>query len=149
MESGQRKDKDGNVIPRQIINKFVAKFNGKEVFSVADEQAAVEPIDDAVFEQLRVKRPGAAVEGHGHDFCAIRADVMNGECFAAGRDEPGSGGVGLVDGAAVAPHIRDGNGGIAAQVRQGDVLGARGRVVEAALAEELRRRGADAILKGA
>jgi sulfur-oxidizing protein SoxZ len=34
MESGQRKDKDGKVIPRKIINKFVAKFNGKELMAV-------------------------------------------------------------------------------------------------------------------
>ena len=35
MESGQRKDrKTGKKIPRKIINKFVAKFNGEEVFSV-------------------------------------------------------------------------------------------------------------------
>ena len=34
MESGQRKDKSGNVIPRMIINKFTAKFNGKDVFSM-------------------------------------------------------------------------------------------------------------------
>jgi len=33
MESGQRKDKDGKVIPRQIINKFTCEFNGKPVFS--------------------------------------------------------------------------------------------------------------------
>lgn len=33
MESGQRKDKDGNLIPRQIINKFVCDFNGQTVFS--------------------------------------------------------------------------------------------------------------------
>ncbi len=33
MESGQRKDKEGNPIPRKIINKFTATFNGKEVFS--------------------------------------------------------------------------------------------------------------------
>ncbi|WP_206454811.1 thiosulfate oxidation carrier complex protein SoxZ [Aurantimonas marina] len=32
MESGQRKDKEGNVIPRQIINKFTAEFNGAKVF---------------------------------------------------------------------------------------------------------------------
>lgn len=38
MESGQRKDKSGNKIPRKIINKFVATFNGNEVFS-----ANVEP----------------------------------------------------------------------------------------------------------
>ncbi len=33
MESGIRKDKDGNVIPRKIINKFVCEFNGAVVFS--------------------------------------------------------------------------------------------------------------------
>lgn len=33
MESGQRKDKDGKLIPRKIINKFVCTYNGKEVFS--------------------------------------------------------------------------------------------------------------------
>jgi sulfur-oxidizing protein SoxZ len=33
MESGQRKDKAGKVIPRMIINKFTAKFNGTTVFS--------------------------------------------------------------------------------------------------------------------
>jgi sulfur-oxidizing protein SoxZ len=33
MESGQRKDKDGNPIPRQIINSFTCTFNGQPVFS--------------------------------------------------------------------------------------------------------------------
>lgn len=33
MESGQRKDKEGKPIPRQIINKFVAKMNGTEFLS--------------------------------------------------------------------------------------------------------------------
>jgi len=32
METGRRKSK-GKLVPRMIINKFVAKFNGKEVFS--------------------------------------------------------------------------------------------------------------------
>ena len=39
MESGQRKDKDGKPIPRKIINKFVAEFNGKPVFSATMEPA--------------------------------------------------------------------------------------------------------------
>ncbi|PHP66179.1 thiosulfate oxidation carrier complex protein SoxZ [Zhengella mangrovi] len=33
MESGQRKDKEGKPIPRQIINKFTCEFNGQPVFS--------------------------------------------------------------------------------------------------------------------
>ncbi|MEL7256256.1 MAG: thiosulfate oxidation carrier complex protein SoxZ [Pseudomonadota bacterium] len=34
MESGQRKDDDGNVIPRSIINRFTADFNGENVIEV-------------------------------------------------------------------------------------------------------------------
>ncbi|MBD8890025.1 thiosulfate oxidation carrier complex protein SoxZ [Roseibium litorale] len=33
MESGQRKDKEGNLIPRKIINKFTCEYNGQSVFS--------------------------------------------------------------------------------------------------------------------
>lgn len=34
MESGQRKDrKTGKLIPRKIINKFTAEFNGQPVFT--------------------------------------------------------------------------------------------------------------------
>jgi sulfur-oxidizing protein SoxZ len=40
MESGQRKDKEGKRIPRQIINKFVCAYNGNEVFS-ADWHGAI------------------------------------------------------------------------------------------------------------
>ncbi len=39
MESGQRKDKEGNVIPRSIINRFVAEFNGENVIDVTLEPA--------------------------------------------------------------------------------------------------------------
>jgi sulfur-oxidizing protein SoxZ len=34
MESGQRKDSDGNVIPRSIINRFVVDFEGENVIDV-------------------------------------------------------------------------------------------------------------------
>ena len=33
MESGQRKGKDGKLVPREIINKFTCEFNGQPVFS--------------------------------------------------------------------------------------------------------------------
>jgi sulfur-oxidizing protein SoxZ len=33
MESGQRKDASGKPVPRLIINKFVCKYNGAEVFA--------------------------------------------------------------------------------------------------------------------
>lgn len=34
MESGQRKDGDGNVIPRSIINRFTCDFNGENVIEI-------------------------------------------------------------------------------------------------------------------
>ena len=39
MESGQRKDSDGNVIPRSIINRFTCEFNGESVLEVMLEPA--------------------------------------------------------------------------------------------------------------
>jgi sulfur-oxidizing protein SoxZ len=39
MESGQRKDDDGNVIPRSIINRFTCDFNGENVVDVTLEPA--------------------------------------------------------------------------------------------------------------
>jgi sulfur-oxidizing protein SoxZ len=37
MESGRRKDKEGNLIPRSIINRFTAEFNGESVIEVLME----------------------------------------------------------------------------------------------------------------
>lgn len=39
MESGQRKDKQGNVIPRSIINRFTCEFNGQSVIDIKMEPA--------------------------------------------------------------------------------------------------------------
>ena len=39
MESGQRKDSNGNPIPRSIINRFVVDFNGQNVLDVKLEPA--------------------------------------------------------------------------------------------------------------
>ncbi|WP_377506933.1 thiosulfate oxidation carrier complex protein SoxZ [Octadecabacter sp. R77987] len=39
MESGQRKDGDGNVIPRSIINRFTCEFDGEMVIDVTLEPA--------------------------------------------------------------------------------------------------------------
>ena len=39
MESGQRKDKEGNLIPRSIINRFTCEFNGQSVVDVTLEPA--------------------------------------------------------------------------------------------------------------
>lgn len=40
MESGQRKDSSGKIVPRNIINKFTVAFNGKTVFE-ADWNPAI------------------------------------------------------------------------------------------------------------
>ena len=40
METGQRKDAQGNVIPRKILNKFTCTVNGKQVFA-ADFETAI------------------------------------------------------------------------------------------------------------
>ena len=39
MESGQRKDKEGNIIPRSIINRFTCEFNGQSIVDVTMEPA--------------------------------------------------------------------------------------------------------------
>jgi sulfur-oxidizing protein SoxZ len=39
MESGQRKDGDGKLIPRSIINRFTCDFNGQNVIDVTMEPA--------------------------------------------------------------------------------------------------------------
>ena len=39
MESGQRKDKDGALIPRSIINRFTCDFNAENVIHVVLEPA--------------------------------------------------------------------------------------------------------------
>jgi sulfur-oxidizing protein SoxZ len=39
MESGVRKDSEGNIIPRQIINRFTCDFNGQNVIDVKMEPA--------------------------------------------------------------------------------------------------------------
>ena len=39
MESGQRRDGDGNVIPRSIINRFVAEFEGETIIDVKMDPA--------------------------------------------------------------------------------------------------------------
>ena len=48
MESGNRKDKDGKVIPRKIIKAFAAKFNSREIFR-ADWHSAISANPDQSF----------------------------------------------------------------------------------------------------
>lgn len=39
MESGQRKDKDGKIIPRSIINRFTCDLNGQNVIDITIDPA--------------------------------------------------------------------------------------------------------------
>ncbi len=39
MHTGLRYDRDDNLVPRQIINRFAVKFNGEEALSVDLEPA--------------------------------------------------------------------------------------------------------------
>jgi len=55
MESGQRKDKKGNVIPRSIINRFTCDFNGQNVIDVTLEPA----ISTNPFFEFKAKVPEA------------------------------------------------------------------------------------------
>ena len=56
MHSGRMKDPEGQTIPRQIINSFSAKFNGKEVFQM-DLEPSISTNPFIVF-QYKVKESG-------------------------------------------------------------------------------------------
>ena len=56
MHSGRMKDNDGQIIPRQIINSFSAKFNGKEVFQM-DLEPSISTNPFIVF-QYKAKESG-------------------------------------------------------------------------------------------
>jgi len=56
MHSGRMKDNNGQIIPRQIINSFSAKFNGKEVFQM-DLEPSISTNPYIVF-QFKVKESG-------------------------------------------------------------------------------------------
>lgn len=56
METGQRKDQDGKLVPRMIINSFAAKFAGKQIFS-AELQPGISANPYISF-HLRVPGPG-------------------------------------------------------------------------------------------
>ena len=60
METGQRKDAQGNTIPRKILNKFTCTVAGKQVFAAEFEPAVVgEPVHPVQVQGDRV-RPGGA-----------------------------------------------------------------------------------------
>lgn len=56
METGNRKDKDGKAIPRDILNLFVAKFGDREVFRA--ELGPGISANPYISFQMRVPGPG-------------------------------------------------------------------------------------------
>ena len=56
MHSGRMKDNNGQIIPRQIINSFSAKFNGKEIFQM-DLEPSISTNPYIVF-QYKAKESG-------------------------------------------------------------------------------------------
>jgi len=72
MESGQRKDKDGNVIPRKIINKFECTFNDDPVFGCdIDPAVSANPFiefrakvnESGTFKLIWTDDDGSVIEG--------------------------------------------------------------------------------------
>jgi sulfur-oxidizing protein SoxZ len=57
METGRRKDEDGNTVPRRIINRFEARLNGKPVFTAELHPAVAANPYLSFF--VRVEEPGA------------------------------------------------------------------------------------------
>ena len=57
METGQRRDGEGKVIPRDIIRRFVAKFEGQEVFAM-DLAPAISANPYIAF-PFRAEKPGS------------------------------------------------------------------------------------------
>jgi sulfur-oxidizing protein SoxZ len=67
METGNRHDKEGKLIPRDIINTFVAKFGGQQVFRA--ELGPGISANPYISFQMRVPGPGtfefAWTDDHG------------------------------------------------------------------------------------
>jgi len=59
METGQRKDADGRIVPRNIINAFAATFNGRTIFE-AELQPGISANPYLSF-HMRVTGPGEFV----------------------------------------------------------------------------------------
>ena len=65
MESGQRKDGDGNIIPRSIINRFVADFNGQNIIDVTLEPAiSTNPSSNVSSQILLTPNPSNSQSGY-------------------------------------------------------------------------------------
>ena len=79
MHSGRMKDVDGQIIPRQIINSFSAKFNGKEVFQM-DLEPSISTNPFIVF-QYKAKESGTFdfewIDDNGEKYSASKNMVVS------------------------------------------------------------------------
>jgi len=79
MHSGRMKDNNGQIIPRQIINSFSAKFNGKEVFQM-DLEPSISTNPFIVF-QYKVKESGTFdfewIDDNGEKYSASKNMVVS------------------------------------------------------------------------
>ena len=79
MHSGRMKDNNGQIIPRQIINSFSAKFNGKEVFQM-DLEPSISTNPYIVF-QYQAKESGTFdfewIDDNGEKYSASKNMVVS------------------------------------------------------------------------
>ena len=87
MESGQRRDGAGNVVPRKILNKFACTVNGKQVFA-ADFEPAISANPYIQF-KFRAEESGPVVltwtddDGSEHRTIGLKGHVL-GPAFPEG-----------------------------------------------------------------
>ncbi len=74
METGNRKDKDGKPIPRDILNTFVAKFGDEQVFRA--ELGPGISANPYISFQLRVPGPGTFEFSWTDDHGATTVETM-------------------------------------------------------------------------
>ncbi len=74
METGNRKDKDGKAIPRDILNLFVAKFGDREVFRA--ELGPGISANPFISFQMRVPGPGTFEFSWTDDSGAVTVETM-------------------------------------------------------------------------
>ena len=79
MHSGRMKDNNGQIIPRQIINSFSAKFNGKEIFQM-DLEPSISTNPYIVF-QYQAKESGTFdfewIDDNGEKYSASKNMVVS------------------------------------------------------------------------
>jgi sulfur-oxidizing protein SoxZ len=74
METGQRKDKDGNTVPRDIISEFTATFSGVQVFRAALQQGI--SANPYLSFHMRVPGPGELVLAWKDDAGKITTETV-------------------------------------------------------------------------